>query len=159
MKSIFRAVAISTGVAVAFVFTLFLQAQPGAKSGNVVKVTAKLEHPAPGKDVVVVHFEVQKPWHIYANPIGNEGLAGSETSIKVLAKGAKANPKQSVDYPAGKDYVLLGEKLKIYEGSFDIRTTVEREAGATGALEAVVRISACDDKSCLLPDVIRIPLP
>jgi DsbC/DsbD-like thiol-disulfide interchange protein len=159
MKSIFRAVAMLMGVAVTFAVAALLHAQPGAKSGSVVKVTAKLEHPAPGKDVVVVHFDVQKPWHIYANPVGNADFASSQTSIKVLAKGAKGDLKQSVDYPAGKVFVLLGEKLNIYDGSFDIRATVEREAGATGALEAVVRISACDDKSCLLPEAIRIPLP
>ncbi|HEX3314105.1 MAG TPA: protein-disulfide reductase DsbD domain-containing protein [Gemmataceae bacterium] len=156
MKTIFRAVAMLMGIAATFAVAAVLHAQAGAKSGSVVKVTAKLEHPAPGKDVVVVHFDVQKPWHIYANPVGNEDFASSQTSVKVVAK---VNPKQNVEYPAGKDYVLLGEKLKIYEGSFDIRATVEREVGARGALEAVVRISACDDKSCLLPDVIHIPLP
>jgi uncharacterized protein len=155
MKSIFRSLVLMTGVAVPLAAVALLQAQPGTKSGSVVKVTAKLEHAAPGKDVVVVKFDVQKPWHIYANPVGNEDFASSQTSIKVLAK---VPPKVSVDYPAGKEYVLMGEKLKIYEGSFEIRATVEREAGATGPMEAVVRISACDDKSCLLPDVIKIPL-
>ena len=77
-------------------------------------------------------------------------------SIKVLAK---VPPKVNVDYPAGKDYVHMGEKFKIYDGSFEIRATVEREAGATGPLEAVVRISACDNDSCLMPDVIKISLP
>jgi uncharacterized protein len=156
MKTIFRALTIVVGAAVLFAVATMLQAQPGAKSSSVVKVTAKLEHPAPGKEVVVVSFDVQKPWHIYANPVGNEEYKDSQTSINLVAKVA---PKFSVDYPAGKDYVLLGDKLKIYDGSFEIRATVEREAGATGPMEAVVRISACDDKSCLLPDVIKISLP
>ena len=155
MKTIFRTLALLTGVAIPFAAAALLQAQAGTKSGSVVKVTAKLEHSAPGKDVVVVKFDVQKSWHIYANPVGNEDFASSQTSIKILAKVA---PKVSVDYPAGREYVLMGEKLRIYEGSFEIRATVEREAGATGPMEAVVRISACDDKSCLLPDVIKIPL-
>ena len=155
MKLIFRTSVVLLGVAVTFAVAALLQAQAGAKSGSVVKVTAKVEHSSPGKDVVVVHFDVQKPWHIYANPVGNDEYADSQTSIKVLAKTA---PKVRVDYPAGKDYVLLGEKLKIYDGSFEIRATIERAAGATEPLEAVVRISACDDKSCLLPEVLRIPV-
>ena len=111
-------------------------------------MTAKVEHSAPGKDIVVFKFDVQKPWHIYANPVGNEDFESNKTSIKVVAK---VPPKVSIDYPAGKEYVLMGEKLKIYEGSFDIRATVEREAGATGAMEAVVRISACDDLCAVSP--------
>jgi uncharacterized protein len=156
MKPIFRVLVVLTCVAIPFALVTLLQAQAGAKSSSVVKVTAKLEHGTAGKDVVVVKFDVQKPWHIYANPVGNEEFASNATLIKVLAK---VPPKVHVDYPAGKDYAHMGEKFKIYDGSFEIRATVEREAGATGPMEAVVRISACDENSCLLPDVIKISLP
>jgi hypothetical protein len=154
MKPILRIAAVFAGVAVTAAVVALVQAQPGNKSGSVVKVKARLEKAA-GKEVVVVTFDVQKPWHIYANPVGNEEFDASQTTINVVGK---MKPKVTVDYPAGKDYVLMGTKLKIYDGTFEIRANIERTGGAGEPLEAIVRISACDDKSCLLPEAVRIPL-
>ena len=155
MKPIFRVAAAAlfvTAIVAVFGFT-----QGGTKSGSVVKVKARLENVAPGKDVVVLSFDVQKTWHLYANPVDNEDLASSQTTVKIIGK---TNPKAvKVDYPVGKPYVQMGEKLKVYEGQFEIRATVERDADAKGPLEAVVQISACNKDSCLIPEKLRIQIP
>ena len=120
-----------------------------------MKTSARLEKSAVGKDVVVVHFAVEKPWHIYANPVGNEGQERSRTTIDIVGK---TKPKSvQVTYPRGSDYEEFGEKFKVYEGSFDIRAVVEREPGDKGPLEAVVRFGACKHLECLLPAIVRVP--
>jgi hypothetical protein len=124
-------------------------------SRSVVQVKARLEHAGPGKDVIVVCFDVQKGWHIYANPAGAEELEAARTTIEVVTKNAA---KVHVDYPAGKEQNALGLKWKSYEGCFEIRATVERDAKAGCPLEIDVRFQAVDDRSCLLADTVRIPL-
>jgi cytochrome c biogenesis DsbD-like protein len=124
-------------------------------SRSVVTVKARIENTAPGKDVIVLGFDVRKGWHIYANPVGNDDLESGRTTIKVVST---TPAKVQVDYPAGKDRETEGAKWKIYEGIFEIRATVEREAKQRGGLEVEVRFLAVDDRSCLAADVIRIPL-
>jgi DsbC/DsbD-like thiol-disulfide interchange protein len=130
--------------------------EPVVKSGSVVKIKARLEHTGPGKDVIVLRFDVEKGWHLYANPVGNEDLAPAETKVRILSKEAA---KVQVAYPAGTECEIAGTKWRIYQGTFEIRATVEREAGAAGPLEAEVRLQAVDGNSCLLPELVRVPLP
>jgi hypothetical protein len=130
--------------------------EPVVKSGSVVKIKARLEHTGPGKDVIVLRFDVEKGWHLYANPVGNEDFAPAETRVRILSKDTA---KVRVDYPAGTEREIAGDKWRIYEGTFEIRATVDRDANATAPLEAEVRLQAVDHNSCLLPEVIRVPLP
>jgi hypothetical protein len=131
-------------------------AQDAIRSGSVVKITPSLDRSTPGKDVIVLRFEVQKGWHIYANPVGDESSVGSETSIKVSTNDAA---KIHVDYPPGEDREVAGSKWKIYEGIVEIRATVERDAKSMTPLDVVVRFRAVDDARRLLPDVKRFTLP
>ena len=152
MKPLIRAAVLLVAITAVVAVSAVIHAQAGGKSDSVVKVKARVEHPAPGKDVVIISFDVQKPFHLYANPVGNEDLANSQTTVKILGKNP---PKVHVDYPAGKDYSHMGEKYKIYDGSFEIRATVD---GSTAGMEALVKFGACDDNSCLQPATLRIPL-
>jgi uncharacterized protein len=129
---------------------------PLVTSASVVKIKAKVCRTAPGKDEIVLTFDVDKPWHIYANPVGNESLESAQTTVKILSKDAA---KVCVDYPAGKEREIQGTKWRSYEGTFEIRATVCRDAKATCPLEIEVRVQAVDDDSCLLPETIRVPLP
>jgi hypothetical protein len=145
---------VATTLFVALAGVGFVRAQ--AESNSVVDVKARVEHVGPGKDVVIVRFDVQKGWQLCANPPGADDFAESATSIRIDSKDAV---KVHVDYPAGTERDLAGLKFRVYVGKFEIRVTVDRDATATGALEAVVRFHAMDDRSCLVPSVVRIPLP
>jgi uncharacterized protein YyaL (SSP411 family) len=123
------------------------------KSDSVVKVTAKAEPEKPGADgkqVVTVTLEIDKGWHTYANPVGLEDLASSQTEVSVSSKTKPQVVK--VEYPEGKEIndTVVG-KYKVYEGKVSIKATVERAAGDTGPLEITVKFQACDEKRCLLP--------
>jgi Disulphide bond corrector protein DsbC len=133
-----------------------VSAQDETRSGSVVNVKARVEHTGPGKDVVVVDFDVRNTYHLYANPVGDQDFESQMTRIQVMTKGAA---KVDVDYPPGKERDFAGLKLKIYEGTFQIRATVERDVKCAAPLEVNVRFQAVDDKSCLLPDVKRFTLP
>ena len=128
----------------------------GKKSDGVVKAKAKLENVG-GKSIVVISLDIQKGWHLYANPVGNEDLASSQTTVTIPAKAAKL---VKVDYPLGK---VVNDKVLgtygVYEGSVEIRATVERAAGASGPLELTVKVQACDEKNCLPPGSIKISVP
>jgi hypothetical protein len=58
-----------------------VQAQP-KKSDAYVKVTAKGDKPdADGKQTVTVTIQIEKGWHIYANPVSNENLKADDYRI------------------------------------------------------------------------------
>src|SRR5947209_5802450 len=71
------------------------------KSDEVVKATARADKPdAQGKQTVTLNLTIEGNYHIYANPVGNEDLASSQTTVKVNAAVKPASVK--VDYPEGK---------------------------------------------------------
>jgi hypothetical protein len=130
------------------------------KSEDVVKASLKSEPEKPGADgrqTVTVTLEIEKKWHIYANPIGNDELKDSQTVVTVTGK---TPPKFKVEYPAGKVIKdkVLGD-YKVYEDKVAIKLTVERNAGDKEALEVNVKFQACDDKSCLLPSTVKLTMP
>jgi thiol:disulfide interchange protein len=130
------------------------------KSDAVVKVTAKVTPDKPGTDgqqVVTVMLDIEKGWHIYANPVGHADLVESQTVVKVTAK---EPPEVKIDYPPGqlaKDSIV-GD-YKIYEGKVAIKAYLRRARGDTGPLEVSVTFQSCNDKSCLLPATVKLPLP
>src|SRR5688572_15752352 len=71
----------------------------GKKSDSEVKVTATAKKDAQGNEVVTVNLEINKGWHVYANPVGNEDLAPAQTTVTV---NSKTKPKEvKVVYPDG----------------------------------------------------------
>jgi hypothetical protein len=114
-------------------------------SDSKVKVTAKAEKPhADGTQVVTVTLDIEKDWHTYANPVGNETLARNAT--KVTLDKIKADDVQ-IEYPAGK---LVKDPTEgdyyIYEGQVEIKAKVKREKDDTAPLKLKVHIAACNDK-------------
>jgi DsbC/DsbD-like thiol-disulfide interchange protein len=100
-----------------------------------------------GRQTVTVTLDVGKNWHIYANPVGEDSLAGTETVLKVT--GAQKLDKVDVTYPPGKKVTeaLQGEKISYltYEGKVEITAVVKRLAGDSGPLEINVIYNACND--------------
>jgi len=128
------------------------------KSDAVVKVTARADKPgADGKQTVTVTFDIDKGWHIYANPVGEELLAGGQTVVNVTSKEKLQDVK--VEYPAGKLVVdkTIGNH-NIYEGKVTVKVTVQRAKGDTGPLEVSAKFQACDKDQCLQGATVKVPV-
>src|SRR5262245_4417707 len=113
-----------------FAATLLTAATPialaqGTKSDSKVKVTATADKPDnDGKQVVNLVLQIEKGWHVYANPVGNKDLEASQTVVSVTAKN---KPEVQITYPEG---VLIPDKVvgdyKVYEDKVTIKATVKR---------------------------------
>jgi hypothetical protein len=143
------ALALCTGAAVA-------QKPSAKKSDSVVKATAVADKAgADGTQLVTVTLKIERPWHIYANPVGNEDLVNAQTVLKF--SGPDRPRVQKTEFPKSKliKDAVVGD-YKILEGDVVIKTTVQRTAGARGPLEVEVKLQACSDKSCLPPATIKV---
>lgn len=130
----------------------------GKKSDSVVKATAKADKIADGKQTVTVTIEIEKGWHVYCNPVGNEDFDSNKTTV--IVGGGKVKPEAvKVEYPAGevvKDSVT-GD-YKIYKDKVTIKAHVQRASGDTGELEVTLKLQACSKSTCLLPATIKVPV-
>src|ERR1700722_6543054 len=102
-----RALCLAIGTAVVVLAgTIALRLEPellaqAKKSDSVVKVTAKGgKADADGKQTVTVTIQIEKGWHIYANPVGEDSLKPVQTMLTVTGKEKPQDVK--VEYPAGK---------------------------------------------------------
>src|SRR5438105_9882874 len=100
----------------AFVFalagtTLVWQADAGGskKSDSKVKASASASKVENGKQTVTITLDIEKGWHLYANPVNhnNDFLEANQTTVKV---GAKDKVQFKVKYPAGEQKVDKTEK-------------------------------------------------
>ncbi|MHB1425637.1 MAG: protein-disulfide reductase DsbD domain-containing protein [Gemmataceae bacterium] len=124
------------------------------KSDSVVKVEAEADKPnADGKQTVTITLDIETPWHIYANPVGNEDLGSVQTVVSVVSKAKLEDVK--VTYPDGKVQGEKDEKYKVYEGKVTIKAQLKRASGDNSPLEVTIKLQACNDKSCLLPATIK----
>ena len=129
------------------------------KSDSVVKAAAKADKPGPdGKQTITVTLDVSKPWHLYANPVGNKDLADVETTVTVAGKAKLEGVK--VEYPAGKVWkdTVVGD-YKVYEDTVTIKVHVRRAKNDTGPLDLSVKLQACNKSTCLLPATIKLTVP
>jgi DsbC/DsbD-like thiol-disulfide interchange protein len=133
----------------------------GAKgtSADKVKVMAKASAPdAAGKQTVTLTLDIDKGWHIYANPVGNEDLDGAKTIITITGKTKPQAVK--VEYPPGmpRQDKIVGPH-KVYEDRVTIQALVQRAQGDVGPLEVSIQVNACDKDKCLRPGQIRLTVP
>ena len=139
--------------------TLQAGGKKSVKSDAEVKVSATAgKAGADGKQPVTITLAVNKGWHIYANPVGEETLAPVQTVVTVAGKEKPQDVK--IEYPAGKVKEDKDLKItyKIYEDKVDIKAHVHRAKGDTGPLEVSVKLQTCSDKSCLLPATVKVPV-
>jgi DsbC/DsbD-like thiol-disulfide interchange protein len=122
-----------------------------ADSADKVKMTAVADKPAAdGTQVITITLDIEKEWHLYANPVGSDMLATAATKITV-AQGKDELKDVKIDYPKGK-FVKdadVGDHYT-YEGKVEIKATVKRPSGA-GPLTVSVKMQACDKSTCLKP--------
>jgi DsbC/DsbD-like thiol-disulfide interchange protein len=129
------------------------------KSDTVVKADAKADKiAADGIQVVTVTLTIEKPWHLYANPVGNEDLVENQVVVTVSSKNKLEDVK--IEYPAG---TLTKDKsigdYKIYEGEVKIKATVRRAKGDTEPLDVAVKVQACTNKTCLPGATLKLSAP
>ena len=119
----------------------------GAASAQQDGVPAPQDTPYPG----TITLDVEKPWHVYANPVGLDALKSTQTTVKFLTKVEDVK----IEYPEGKLVKddVVGD-YKTYEGKVTIKATVKRAKGDNSLLELSVSLQACD-KVCLLPATIK----
>lgn len=141
--------------------TLILCVAPlhAVKTSEVVKVVAKADKPgADGSQTITLTLTIDKDYHIYANPVGNETLMSNQTLVRLTGK-AKIE-KVKLDYPAGIQVIdkVTDDKYKVYKDKAVIKATITRAKGDTGSLEFSIRVQACSKKGCLLPETIKVPV-
>jgi DsbC/DsbD-like thiol-disulfide interchange protein len=133
--------------------------QAGKKSDSQVKVTTRAGKPdASGNQTITVTLAMNKGWHVYANPVGNEDLAPAATVVKVTS-GAKLGDVK-ISYPKGK---LVKDKTVgdyiVYENKVNIVATIQR-TDSKAALDVAVTFNACNDTGvCLLPATLSFKVP
>jgi hypothetical protein len=125
------------------------------ESADVVRAEVKLAAPAAdGSRPFTVTLTVDAPYHVYANPPGNDTLDASKTTVTVFAGTKQLDA--TVTYPSGapaKD--ATAGAYRVYEGS--VRLTGTLPAGvAVGEVEVRVRLIACREGTCLLPSTLRV---
>ena len=155
-----RLVPFPLSLALAALLALGTGSARAQKSEEVVKASATAEKAAAdGKQEVVVTLEINKAYHIYANPIGNEDLASNQTTVNVLS-GTKKLGSVKVAYPQGelKKDAVVGD-YKVYTGKVTIKATVQRDKGDTGPLTVAVDVQACSGAKCLQPSKIMVKVP
>lgn len=151
--------ALLASIALTVGMTAWTQPAMAQKSDARVKVAATADKlDGQGKQVVTVTLTIDKGWHAYANPVGNELLAESQTTISFAVNGKALEAR--VEYPQGK---IIVEKVtgdyRVYEDKVSIKATVQRAGGDVGPLEVSAKYQACNDKACLLPATTKITLP
>ena len=124
-------------------------------SDTKVKATATAAKPDPsGKQMVTIELEVEKGWYIYANPVGNELLAPTATTVKVAGNNAP-NIKVKYPEPVVKKDDVVGD-YKIYKGKVQI--PVQLQSPAAGPVEFLVTVNACSEAQgiCLKQGTLKV---
>jgi DsbC/DsbD-like thiol-disulfide interchange protein len=124
------------------------------KSDAMVKVKAVAgKETADGITPITLTLAIEKGWHLYANPVGNEDFADNATVVT-----ASGGVKLDVAYPAGK--VVKDKTLgnyKVYEDEVKIELKAHRAGGAP--IELNIKVQACNESRCLLPATIKTSVP
>ncbi len=128
-------------------------------------VTAKLLDEAPlegvGGEILEtrLRLSIADGWHIYANPVGSETL---KPTVVTLVENTVAT-LESVDYPPGRKQVLGGaaEPVNVYEKDLEIPLRIRLKPDAkSGEAKLQIRTNyqACDDRACLAPAAVDLPI-
>jgi DsbC/DsbD-like thiol-disulfide interchange protein len=126
------------------------------KSDAVVKIKAEAGKPdAEGITPVNLTLTIDKGWHIYANPVGQEDLADTATSVSASG----STKVVAVDYPSGKPIMdkVLGT-YKVYEDQVKITAKVRRPSDGS-AIDLSIKIQACNETKCLVPASVKLSVP
>jgi len=135
---------------------------PNKKNAGPVQARAYLSVdrlPVGGKCRIVVLLNVEKGWHINANPPKPKTAIATALSLT-----SKAGVKLAdVKYPRGHELKFDGadEPLSVYDGSVRIYGTLEipKQVAAgvkADEIELRIRYQACNDVKCLAPKTLKL---
>jgi uncharacterized protein YyaL (SSP411 family) len=140
--------------------------EPAEAPGGAPMVLTARAAPAPGAAIapgreldVTLSLTIQEGWHLYANPTGVETL---HPTTVTLPAGQKATLAE-VRYPAGTPLATPGvdEKAAVYEGEVKVTARVKLDAQIQPGplkLEFKIGYQACNDRACLAPATLTVPL-
>ena len=125
-------------------------------SADVVKAECKAAEPnKDGARVLTITLTVAEPWHVYANPIGNDELKASETKVELLTDGKPV--KAAIEFPKGQEVKdSTGAMYRVYEGTVTITATLPAGGKDDPLPEARVRVIACKEGTCLAPSTLKL---
>jgi hypothetical protein len=146
-------VSLATGL----LFAPSLIAADFKESKDAVKITATADKPnADGTQTVTISIDIQQPWHLYANPVRNEDMVGSQTVVKLSGKNIKPEDVK-IKYPEGRETKdSVAGTYRIYEGKVEITATIHRAKDDTSLPDLKVQVNACDATKCLLPSDVKV---
>ncbi len=118
---------------------------------------------AAGKEFdALVTVMIGSGWHLYANPAGNPVL--KPTTLGLDKSSAASAALVAVKYPAGEVKALASsgpEKVAVYEGKVQLTARMRlAESIKPGPLRLTLKLNyqACNDRLCLAPASLEIPL-
>ena len=121
---------------------------------------AKIELPAGGSNESTVSVEVQKGYHINANPATDPWLKATE----VVPQPGDGLTVGYVKYPAAlnKKFSFSEKQLAVYEGEVPIKVMLKADkttAKGPHKVAAKLNVQACDDQVCYAPGTLELSIP
>lgn len=107
---------------------------------------------------VALHFRVAPGLHINSHTPSGDSLIATTFSIPADA-GVRLNAAR---YPAGAEITLAvdsgpGNRLSVYTGEFVVQAQIVSARG-DHLVEAKLRYQACDNRECMPPRTITVPI-
>ena len=134
---------------------------PTTVKSGVLTATAPAVSVAPGESVEIpLRLAIKEGFHLYANDPGLEEMI--PTAI-TLAK-VEGFALDDLSYPQGTPRTLEAngpEKVNLYEKEVTIKARVRADAAlAPGRKEVTLKVKyqACNDKACLAPATLDVPV-
>jgi hypothetical protein len=129
------------------------------KQADPVKITAQIKSQKVDAKghlavTVAVTLDIEKGFHAYANPAGDDSLLPTTVSVS-------GDPKPEdvkVTYPAGKERKddVLDQTIRVYEGKVTIDVSFHRPTRNTDPLEVTVKYQVCNEMQCLPPKTVKV---
>jgi DsbC/DsbD-like thiol-disulfide interchange protein len=108
----------------------------------------------------VVTLTIQDGWHIYANEPGSPVVKPTQVELEPVEGITLAR----VEYPPGEVQALDAsgsERVQVYEKKATVTLTLRVAPGAKvgpAHVRLKVRFQACNDRACLAPATVSVPL-
>ncbi|MEE8138324.1 MAG: DUF255 domain-containing protein [Thermoanaerobaculia bacterium] len=98
-----------------------------------------------------LRLTIQPGWHLYAH-------AASAQHLRPTAVEGEGVALRRLEYPAGRTARLgsVGEEVEVYEKSVEVRGELRVEGDGSPTLK--VSYQACDDRRCLAPSELALPI-
>jgi uncharacterized protein YyaL (SSP411 family) len=140
---------------------LALEEYLDARSPSKQEKPSETSTVAPGGEFEVeLNLSIKDNYHIYANPAGSDDVIPTVVS---LAGDSKATLVE-VRYPPGESKILAASgpaKVTVYEKKATVTAKIRIPADAKpgpATMSLKLRYQACDDKACLAPATLDLPV-